>query len=156
MFSNPNIFWMSRATVQVLGSHTGSEGWNYLADCPSHPVNKGSCVKSFGNNRNGMKNNCKRSAVFSLEMGYFTVKPKRRLQWVQWSLWGIWEWVASLGYQGKVARHLRSYPQIRKLPSDISFYLGKQRQWKIARTHYRICPYAWYFVSDISVTLQRT
>lgn len=86
MFSNPNIFWMSRATVQVLGSHTGSEGWNYLADCPSHSVNKGSCVKSFGNNRNGMKNNCKRSAVFSLEMGYFTVKPKRRLQWVQWSL----------------------------------------------------------------------
>lgn len=57
---------MNRATVQVPGAHTGSEGWNYLADCPSHSVNKGSCVKSFGHNRNGMKNYCK-SAVFSWE-----------------------------------------------------------------------------------------
>lgn len=52
------------------------EGLNRL----SLPLeDKGSCRKSFENNRSAMKNSCKTMAAFFPVKGDFTRKPQRRL-----------------------------------------------------------------------------
>lgn len=55
---------------QVLGSHTGSEGWTYSTDYPFHSKDKGSCIRSFGNNRYVM-NSCQMNDAFSLGIDVF-------------------------------------------------------------------------------------
>lgn len=147
---------MNRATIQVLGlvsaSHTGSGGWKDLTGYLSHSRTKEVVGNLLRITEVQWRILARQWQHFFQWRGISPENPRGGCQ----VFWGDLRISGLTKLRGQSKWYLYGFQQLWELHSDISFYLGKQLQWKIAQTHSRICPYAWYFVSDISVTLQRT
>lgn len=122
---------MNRAAFQIPGSvsasHPGSDIWTYLANHQSQSKNKEVLLSLLLQ----LKDSCKINAggFFFFVAGHSTVKLKRLKRGTTFSLGN-----PGIGGLPKLrGQNVMTPLPFRKPHSDISFYLGKQLPWKIAR-----------------------
>lgn len=148
---------MNKAAFQIPGSvsasHPGSDIWTYLANHWSQSKNKEVLLSLLLQ----LKDSCKINAdgFFFFVTGHSTVKLKRLKRGTAFSLGN--PGIGGLPkLQGQNVMTPLPFATAQKTPLWHFILPWQTTAMKNSQVHYRICPYAWYFVSDISVTLQRT